>query len=519
MDCALALLAAAALGVTFGWEPAGDGSDGVEYVVQLEPELVDVLQSGQSVPIESYVPNDVGPVRKVRIVVGRDALVQSAGSEAAAEEPIVRGQSADEPLNYSAQFANDGWSDDRYRYDTPPAWPTNNSAAPATAAPAWPASNSTAPSTSSTASPLWPQTPLDSSRVAPASSRQTTPAWTSVGITASPPPAFTPSMSAAPTAPASSSHFDPATKNNRYLATPFDDHNQTSPPAVSWERTAMATSVATSNSDGEHSVLALPDPPPTGRLQLPSPPPLSAPTNSRATTGNSGWDTGWGTTAGNTSTAADPDLVPVVPLSSRRQDQSPASAAQTARPSSPQASPWPDDDKWSWPTDRQPAAASQTVASPPTTDWPAQPANGSPTVPLRSDWPATSTPAATANNGWGDAPERYNQPAATNSAPAGWPAEASTGPPVQTPAGQTATLSPQSPAANLQSPVPSPQPQPPSGGEQQPWMPLLLVSLVLAGSIGANLFLSWSYMDARQRYRTLVRKTTDAFHRATGAAA
>jgi hypothetical protein len=61
-------------------------------------------------------------------------------------------------------------------------------------------------------------------------------------------------------------------------------------------------------------------------------------------------------------------------------------------------------------------------------------------------------------------------------------------------------------------------PQPVSN-PQQPWLPLLLVSLGLSGSIGANLFLGWSYMDARQRYRSLVRKTTDAFHRATGAAA
>lgn len=272
----------------------------------------------------------------------------------------------------------------------------------------------------------------------------------------------------------------------------------------------MATSVAASGSSGEHSVLALPDPPPSGRLQLPSPPPLNAPTNSRTTTSNSGWDAGWGSTASNTSTPADPDLVPVVPLSSRRQDQPPTSTSQ--------ASAWPDDDKWSWPTDSQPAAASQTVASPPATDWPAQPANGSPTVPLRSDWPATSTPAATANNGWGDAPGRYDQPAATSPPATDWPAEVGTRPPAQTPAGQTATLSPQSPAANPQSPAPSGQPQSPAG-EEPPWMPLLMVSLVLAGSIGANLFLGWSYMDARQRYRTLVRKTTDAFHRATGAAA
>ena len=54
-------------------------------------------------------------------------------------------------------------------------------------------------------------------------------------------------------------------------------------------------------------------------------------------------------------------------------------------------------------------------------------------------------------------------------------------------------------------------------GDQVPWMPLLVVSLSLAGSIGANLFLGWSYIDARQKYRTLVQKTANKFRRATAA--
>jgi hypothetical protein len=51
-------------------------------------------------------------------------------------------------------------------------------------------------------------------------------------------------------------------------------------------------------------------------------------------------------------------------------------------------------------------------------------------------------------------------------------------------------------------------------GEGPPWVPLLVVSLSLAGSIGANLFLGWSYIDARQRYRSLVQKTANTFRRA-----
>jgi len=51
-----------------------------------------------------------------------------------------------------------------------------------------------------------------------------------------------------------------------------------------------------------------------------------------------------------------------------------------------------------------------------------------------------------------------------------------------------------------------------------PWMPLLLVSLSLVGSLSANLFLGWSYVDARHKYRALVRKTADKFRRAAKAA-
>jgi hypothetical protein len=56
-------------------------------------------------------------------------------------------------------------------------------------------------------------------------------------------------------------------------------------------------------------------------------------------------------------------------------------------------------------------------------------------------------------------------------------------------------------------------------GSQPPWLPLLVVSLSLAGSLGANLYLGWSYLDARLKYSTLVRKTADKFRRAATAAA
>jgi hypothetical protein len=53
---------------------------------------------------------------------------------------------------------------------------------------------------------------------------------------------------------------------------------------------------------------------------------------------------------------------------------------------------------------------------------------------------------------------------------------------------------------------------------EAPWMPLIVVSLSLVGSLSANLFLGWSYVDARHRYSVLVRKTANKFRRAAEAA-
>jgi hypothetical protein len=53
-----------------------------------------------------------------------------------------------------------------------------------------------------------------------------------------------------------------------------------------------------------------------------------------------------------------------------------------------------------------------------------------------------------------------------------------------------------------------------SSDPEEPWMPLVIVSLSLAGSLGANLFLGFSYLDARQKYTSLARKTANKFRRA-----
>ncbi len=147
-----------------------------------------------------------------------------------------------------------------------------------------------------------------------------------------------------------------------------------------------------------------------------------------------------------------------------------ANGARNSPPAAGRYDVWADDDPWG---DRQESSPAGTVA--------------------QRD--GATAPVTAVNN-------LATQPAAGSAA-------AIAGPPVTTanttpnagaaPAGANAT--PQTPAT-----------------DQLPWMPLLVVSLSLAGSLGANLFLGWSYMDARQKYRHLVQKTASKFRRAMAAA-
>ncbi len=55
-----------ALGIDVGWQPLPEG--GMEYIIQIEPELLDSLRSGQ--PLQSDIPPQVRDIRAYRIVVG-----------------------------------------------------------------------------------------------------------------------------------------------------------------------------------------------------------------------------------------------------------------------------------------------------------------------------------------------------------------------------------------------------------------------------------------------------------------
>jgi hypothetical protein len=65
------LLAAASIGVDFGWQPIAGG--GVEYIIQIEPELLESLASGRA-DIVSEIPPFLRGVRSYRITVGTGPL-------------------------------------------------------------------------------------------------------------------------------------------------------------------------------------------------------------------------------------------------------------------------------------------------------------------------------------------------------------------------------------------------------------------------------------------------------------
>lgn len=79
MDGATLLLVISGMGVSgvgvgFGWQPMPDGSQRYEYVVQVEPELAATLARGHAIPIVAEIPDEVQPIGRIRLVVGREDL-------------------------------------------------------------------------------------------------------------------------------------------------------------------------------------------------------------------------------------------------------------------------------------------------------------------------------------------------------------------------------------------------------------------------------------------------------------
>jgi len=67
----LACVAALALGIDVGWQPLSEG--GVEYLIQIEPDLLDSLRPGEAIGSD-VPPRLVGQIRAYRITVGTEEL-------------------------------------------------------------------------------------------------------------------------------------------------------------------------------------------------------------------------------------------------------------------------------------------------------------------------------------------------------------------------------------------------------------------------------------------------------------
>ncbi len=88
----IACIAAIILGIDAGWQPLPDG--GMLYIIQIEPELIDTLRSGE--PIQSDFPSSVKDVRAFRIVVGTAELPRQLPPEQS-EPPGPAAATADPP--------------------------------------------------------------------------------------------------------------------------------------------------------------------------------------------------------------------------------------------------------------------------------------------------------------------------------------------------------------------------------------------------------------------------------------
>ena len=84
MNGSMLLLATAVFGVDFGWQPTEYG--GFEYIVQIEPELFEIVKSGE--PIFNEIPREVRGADRLRIVVGTAKLPREGNPPISTSPPV-----------------------------------------------------------------------------------------------------------------------------------------------------------------------------------------------------------------------------------------------------------------------------------------------------------------------------------------------------------------------------------------------------------------------------------------------
>jgi hypothetical protein len=171
-----------------------------------------------------------------------------------------------------------------------------------------------------------------------------------------------------------------------------------------------------------------------------------------------------------------------------------------------------------------PGAVAAQAGNRPDTQGQLQPPSNSPAVSDRFNTPPVSGGPASANSGLGSsAPPSFGGAVGGQTGILPPPSNPQAGIP---PRGNDAALpsignnlaTQRTPAAQSPPRSPSDAGKPTAEEGQKPWIPFLLTLLGLIGSISANFFLGWSYMDARQKYQSLVRKTAGKLRRAAEAA-
>ncbi len=86
MQFSVILIAAATLGIDYGWQPLEDGQ--LEYIIQIEPELLSAMRQGEEVVSE--LTGDVRGVRRFRIKIGNDPLPREGQMLLVADDPPQR---------------------------------------------------------------------------------------------------------------------------------------------------------------------------------------------------------------------------------------------------------------------------------------------------------------------------------------------------------------------------------------------------------------------------------------------
>lgn len=556
MNAVTTLFVLVAAGVNYGWQPAGSNSDAYEYVVQVEPELLDALRRGDAVPIESNVPADVGPIRKVRITVGRgDVPRQSLAA-----------------VNHTAYFAGQGtWTPGQTdpsitsqydRYATQPGGSVSPPPDYLQRAQAAVTESGTTISQgieagieaanqqlSRTGNQLLDATrgvSQDISRQAeqwannPGQQMQAVGNELRSGLERS--VQTLGNSFQLPSNPNASTAAQPGGANTRMQSV-------VSPPP--WpqangngQQTLAGTSGNTSPLSGSAAATAAPTRTATGWTSIGSniaAPPLVAPQLGTVPTGANAQ------TMMRTATASGPGFPAAASAAGGAGSLSPVANPVNSQGTNPA-------DNWPMAQSASPATISRSgnaatfggndggspglANSQSSGNYPQSQQQGASQFadPFAgtNTWPEQSSANSVGSVGQGDLANTVNatQPAWVYGAgqsvhntgsQVGQPPTGPYGPgqyTVGTP-NQPGTLGGTMPGTLLgdaatdfgRATTLAAQ------GNQPPWVPFVVVCLTLVGSLSANLFLGWSYLDARQRYRLLVRKTADTFRRVTGSAA